>query len=266
MRDCPPAHSSLDETLAAAGVPRSLSPELLDLACRADLRMEDPPDPEPDPTPDPEPNPEPDPDPAPPTPDPDPDPVPDPEPFDEERAMRTIKAQRKKEKEEKERADKAERERDELRRAQETEQERSAREADEAKREADRLRTANERLLIDAAIREAATAAEVPANRVRRVLKLIDRDGISVDSADDVDGVEDALSELLEEIPELKGPTGPDPVPDPEPPGGNPDRKHKGRELTAKQVKQMAKEDPEKFNQLFDEGKIPKSALEGLTP
>jgi colicin import membrane protein len=67
----------LEALLEKAGVPRSVSPELLEVARLAGLRMEEPPDPKPDPDPAPDPNPDPAPDPKP---DPDPAPTPDPPP------------------------------------------------------------------------------------------------------------------------------------------------------------------------------------------
>lgn len=182
-----------------------------------------------------------------------------PETWDKERAARTIRQQRKAEREARERAEAAERERDELRRAQESEQERTIRERDEAKAEAERERARANRLLIDGAIRDAAGEAGVPIKRHQRVLRLIDREGISVDAEGNVDGADDAVEALLEELPELKGRTDDDG----EPAGGNPDRKRNRGTMTTEQARKLAADDPATFNRLFDENKIPASAFGG---
>lgn len=222
----------------------------------------DEPDPEPDPTPDPEPDPEPDP-----TPEPEPEPDPDPDPpewgdLDKDRAERAVRNARKAEKAAKKKAEEAEARAKELEQAQETEQEKTVRERDEAKAEAERERENAKRLRIDLAIREEAAEAGVPNKRMKRVLRLIDREDISIEG-DEVEGAAEAVEALLEEIPELKG-EAKDPEPG-EKPGGAPDRKRKPKELTAAEVQKMAAEDPDKFNQLWDEGKIPKSALSGAS-
>lgn len=189
--------------------------------------------------------------------------------VDKEKAERAVRNARAAEKAAKEEADKAKREAAELRKAQETEHETAKREAGEAKLENERLRSTNQRLKIDAAIREAAAEADVPAKKVRRLLKLVDRDDIRVDADGEVDAdtAAEAVSDVLEEFPEFKAePTPGDPPEDPplEAPGGNPDRKRQSKELTTEQVQKMAAEDPDRFNQLFDEGKIPQAALAGI--
>jgi hypothetical protein len=209
-----------------------------------------------------------DPEPAPePTPDPEPDPDPDDEdePFDKDRAMRTIRRQREEEKKLKARADAAEKERDELRQAQESEQERTVRERDEAKAEAALEKQAALKAQVDLAIYETALEAGIPGKKVKRTMRLIDRDGITLEDGE-VQGVEDALTDLLNDVPELKGEPTPDPEPEPEgdpeeEPGGNPDRRRKPREMTPERAAKLAKDDPVKFNELFEEGKIPASAL-----
>lgn len=190
--------------------------------------------------------------------------------FDQERAERAVENARTAEKKAKAEAEKAKTEAAELRQAQESEQETTKRERDEFKAQAERERSAREHTLIDLAIRDAAADAEVPAKKVRRLVKLIDREEISVDEEGEVSGAEEAVGDFLDEFPEFKAPEKPEEEPEEEEPteepGGKPDRKRKPKELTAKQVQEMAKSDPEKFNRLFDEGKIPKSALEGLKP
>lgn len=192
--------------------------------------------------------------------------------FDADRAKRAIAAERAKRKREKKKLQKRAREAEdrarELEQANESEQQRTVRERDEARVEAERERNVAQKLRVDIAIREAAADAGVPSDRMRRVLRLIDRDEIEVDG-EDLEGVEDAVAALLEDIPELKGKPAPEPKDDdeddeePENPGGRPDRKRKPKQLSAKQAQKLAKEDPARFNQLFDEGKIPQSALEG---
>jgi hypothetical protein len=228
----------------------------------------DPPDP--DPIPEPEPTPVPDPDP-----DPDPDPVPEPgdEPkfegeYDEAQAKQAIahlKA-RNRERMAKAKAElaKADARAKELEREKESEQETLRREAGEAKAEADRLRADAERMLIDNAIRDAASDADVPVKKLKRIPRLVDRDGIAVEDGE-VEGATEAVEAFLTENPEFKGTAAdpPDPEPDPEP-GSSPDRKRKAsKELTTEQIRKLAKEDPDKFNELYDAGKIPASALSG---
>ena len=190
--------------------------------------------------------------------------------FDKERAERLVANERARAKKRLEKAqadakaaqDKAR----ELERAQETEQETTKRERDEAKAEAERLRSNTERATIDIAIRDAAADAEVPAKTIKRLVRLVDRDDISVDEAGEVDGATEAVEAFLEEFPEFKAAAKVDPnEPKPELPGGAPDRKRKAdKEMTPEQVQKLAKDNPEKFNELFDAGKIPQSALAGI--
>jgi hypothetical protein len=232
----------------------------------------DDPDPAPDPDPDPDPNPTP-------APDPDPDPTPDPDPslpkldgpFDAERARRAMAAERRKTEEERRKRQEAERERDELRQAQESEQERIQRERDEALLEAQTARERADRLLVDNALRDAAIEAGVDPQRVARAVKLADREDIAVSHDGDeasVTGSEDAIATVVADFPEFVSSINPDPDPDPpeddpvpEPPGGNPDRKRKPKPLTPEQVSELAKKDPAKFNEMWEKGQIPKSAL-----
>lgn len=193
--------------------------------------------------------------------------------YDEEKAKRAIAhlKERNRERAAKAKAeiDKANARAAELEREKETEHERATREAGEAKAEAERQRSNAERLTIDAAIRDAAADADVPAKTIRKLVRLVDRDDISVDTAGEVDGATEAVEAFLTEFPEFKGkpavePNDGDP-PKPEPPGGNPSRKQKPKEMTAEQVQKLAKEDPEKFNEMFDADLIPASALAGLS-
>jgi hypothetical protein len=147
----------------------------------------------------------------------------------------------------------------------ETEQERVTREGGEAKAEAERQRANAERLTIDAAIRDAAAEADVPARTIKRLVRLVDRDDISVDVDGEVDGATEAVETFLTEFPEFKAKPAVEPddgdPPKPEPPGGNPSRKQKPKEMTREQVQKLAKEDPAKFNEMFDAKLIPASAL-----
>jgi hypothetical protein len=119
---------------------------------------------------------------------------------------------------------------------------------------------------IDIALRDAAADAEVPAWKIKRLVRLVDRDDISVDEAGEVEGATEAVEAFLEEFPEFKAEAKVDPAdPAPEPPGGTPDRKRKpGKELTPEQVQDLVKNDVDKFNELFEAGKIPQSALAGI--
>jgi hypothetical protein len=120
---------------------------------------------------------------------------------------------------------------------------------------------------IDIAIRDAAADAEVPAKKIKRLVRLVDRDDISLDEGGEVDGATEAVDAFLEEFPEFKAQAKADPEDPtkPEPPGGAPDRKRKGdKELTTEQIQKLAKDNPKKFNELFDAGKIPTSALSGV--
>lgn len=192
--------------------------------------------------------------------------------LDKERAERLIQNERdraaKRLKKAQDDADAAKAEAARLRQEKETEQERVAREGGEAKAEAERQRANAERLTIDAAIRDAAAEADVPARTIKRLVRLVDRDAISVDADGEVDGATEALEAFLTEFPEFKAkpavdPNEEDPLP-PEPPGPNPDRKRKPpKELTRAQVEKLAKEDPEKFNEMFEANLIPASALGG---
>jgi hypothetical protein len=190
--------------------------------------------------------------------------------FDAEKARRLIANERKRaakrlakaQADAKAAADKAA----ELEREKETEQQRVSREGGEAKAEAERQRANAERLTVDAAIRDAAAEADVPARTIKRLVRLVDRDDIAVDADGEVDGATEAVEAFLTEFPEFKGKPAPEPdegdPPAPEPPGGNPPRDKKPpKELTTEQVQKLIKEDPVKFNELFEAGKIPQSAL-----
>jgi hypothetical protein len=191
--------------------------------------------------------------------------------YDEEKAKRAIAhlKERNRERAAKAKAelDKANARAAKLEREKETEQERVTREAGEARAEAARERANSERLTINAAIRDAAAEADVPAKTISRLVRLVDRDDISVDTEGEVEGAAEAVDAFLAEFPEFKGKPAPEPgdgdPQKPEPPGGNPPRKSPPKELTADQVQKMAKEDPERFNELFEAGKIPASALSG---
>jgi hypothetical protein len=192
-------------------------------------------------------------------------------PYDQEKAERAIAHLKERSNERmakaQERIDKAEARARELEQAQETEHETAKREATEAKLEAERERSNTQRLQINIALRDAAAELEVPAKKVKRLLKLVDRDGISVDG-EDVEGATEAIEAVLEEFPEFKGkPSGEggdgNEPPAQEPAGGNPSRTKKPpKELTAEQARKLAKDDPEKFHELLAGGKL-EGALAG---
>lgn len=212
---------------------------------------------------DPDAEPEPEPTPSPTGDDADPDDDPDAaDDFDRDRAMRTIKKQREAERKQRERAEKAEARAKELEDAQLSEQEKVVKDRDEAKAEAQRERDRANKLAIDSALREAALEAGIPAKKIKRALRLVERDEITLDG-DEVDGAADAIEALLDDIPELRATREPEPGDEPsgEPAGGAPDRRRRRGQLTAEQVQKMAVEDPDQFNELFEAGKIPASAL-----
>ena len=47
----------------------------------------------------------------------------------------------------------------------------------------------------------------MPPKKIKRLLRLVDREQITVDEDGDVDGAEEAVEDLLEEFPELKAPS-----------------------------------------------------------
>jgi len=190
--------------------------------------------------------------------------------FDQAKAERAVENARRAENAAKAKADAAEKRARELEQAQETEQETTKRERDESRVAAEQATTAANNLLINEAVRDAAGELDVPVKKHRRLLKLVERDGITVDDERNVHGATEAVESVLEEFPEFKATAPPPPDEEEEEgeetPGGKPDRKRKPKELTPEAVKKMATEDPDRFNQLFEEGKIPKSALEGMRP
>jgi predicted transcriptional regulator len=152
----------------------------------------------------------------------------------------------------------------ELEQAQETEHETAKREATEAKLEAEREREASKALKVTLALREAAAESDVPPKKVSRLLRMVDQTGIVIDAEGDVDPetAEAAIADVLQDFPEFKA-AAPRPSEEEEEelPGGAPDRKRKPKDLTRKDVEKMAREDPDRLNQLIDEGKLPASAL-----
>lgn len=182
--------------------------------------------------------------------------------VDKKKAERAVRNARAAEKKAKEEAETARTEAAELRQAQETEHETAKRQAEERRVENERLQESNRRLKANEAIREAAAEADVPAKKVRRLLKLIDRDSITFDADGEVDqeSAAEAVVEVLDEFPEFR--VEPPPV-DPlrEDPGGAPDRKRRPKKIDRAEVERLAKEDPDELNKLIDENKIPASAL-----
>lgn len=218
-----------------------------------------PPDPDPDPAPDPDPTPlEPPAPPAPPAPDPAPDP---PEPFDRDRAMRTIERQRESEKAAVDRARAAEARVKELEDAQLSEQEKVVKDRDEARAQADNDRRTAQRLLVDKAVMVELLDQGVDPKRLRRALKLVDRDDITVDG-EEVSGADAAVEQFFDDFPEFKKtePTD-EPKTKPEPPGGSPDRRRGSGQMTAAQSDKLLKENPDEWNRRFEAGEIPTDAL-----
>jgi hypothetical protein len=187
--------------------------------------------------------------------------------YDQPKAERAVENARRAEQAAKEEARKAKEEAAKLRQAQETEQETVKRERDESRAAAEQATTAANNLLINEAIRDAAGELDVPVKKHRRLLRLVERGEISIDDDRNVHGATEAVEDVLEEFPEFKAPTTPpkeEEEPEPlENPGGAPDRKRKPKEMTPEAVAKMADENPDEFNQLFEEGKIPQSALAG---
>jgi hypothetical protein len=237
------------------------------IAGASDVIDDDAPEPEIDPEPADDPEIDDDPDDAP---EPPPAPKPDGE-YDEERAMRTIKRQRAEAKKLKAERDAEKARADELARANETEHERLVRETGEAKEREAAARRRADTAAINLALRDAAAEEGIPGKKLKRALKMVDRDEISVDEDGNVEGAEEAITDLLEEFPEFRdAPATSTAEPDDdEPPrrkpGANPDRKtsREGGELSAKQVARIAREDPDRFIQLMDEGKIGSEQMGG---
>jgi hypothetical protein len=215
---------------------------------------EDPPTP-PEPTP--APTPPVPPEPTPPEPDPDPDPV----KWDEERARRTIEKQRATEKAAVDRAKAAELKVKEMEDAKLSEQEKTVKERDDARVEADNARRTATALRVDAAVRDELLEQGVDPKRLRRAVKLVERDDITVDG-EDVSGADEAVEAFFKDFPEFKlAEPDPEPDPKPEPPGGNADRKRGKGAMTAEMSGKLLRENPDEWHRMFEAGEIPEAAL-----
>jgi hypothetical protein len=186
--------------------------------------------------------------------------------YDQAKAERAVENARRAESAAKAKAEAAEKRARKLEQAQETEQETIKRERDENRVEAEQARTAADNLLINEAIRDAAGDLEIPVKKHRRLLRLVERGEITIDDDRNVHGATRAVEDVLGEFPEFKAPVPPpkDEEEESENPGGAPDRKRKPKEMSPETVAKMAKENPDEFNRLFEEEKIPKSALAGV--
>lgn len=114
------------------------------------------------------------------------------------------------------------------------------------------LERANSQLVRAAVIAEAASQGAVDPDVI---VALVDRGEIEVDESGEVAGHQEAVAQLLEAKPFLRksgSPAGP---------GGGGIRESKDSSLSAEQVRDLAKSDPAKFNELFESGQIPASAL-----
>jgi hypothetical protein len=125
-------------------------------------------------------------------------------------------------------------------------------------------------MAIDLALRDAAAEEGISPKKVKRLLKMVDRESLSVDQEGGVEGAEDAIADVLDEFPEFRAerpaPTdAEEPAPARRTPGGNPDRKRSrdGGELSAKEAARLAREDPDRFIQLMEEGKIGREQMGG---
>lgn len=211
---------------------------------------EDPPKPDPEPTPTPEPTPEPEPTPDPPA----GDPPAEPKTYDEVyvKKLRTEAANRRTElREAQERLEKLEGEKL-------SETERTKQEAEKAQQRA----TALEARVKRAEVRSAAAGKEI--GNPDLAADLIDPSKVELDEDGEITNADDLLDALLEKYPDLKA------KPKEEKPaesltqvleGGDPPAEQ--GVVSQEQALHLAKTDKDRFNKLFDEGKIPASALGG---
>lgn len=84
---------------------------------------------------------------------------------------------------------------------------------------------------------------------------------IDYDDSGRPQGVEDAVEKLLEDRPSLKA--RPSTEGDPTSPGNPAGGKGGGTKISTETAKRLATEDPDEFNRLYEEGKIPQEALAG---
>lgn len=180
----------------------------------------------------------------------------DPRNWDPERARRTILAQRQAEQEANTRAEHAEAALRQIEQANETERETAERERDEERQRNDRLAADLRASRLDIAIRDVAGARDVPQAKIRRLSQLVQADGVRFDDDGHPQGIEDAVDTVLEDMPELLMESG---TGSSSPANGQ--RRRSEREMTVEEAKTIAKNDPEKFNRLWDDGKIPAGAL-----
>jgi hypothetical protein len=115
------------------------------------------------------------------------------------------------------------------------------------------LERANKNLIRAAVIAEAAHQGAVDPDVV---VALVDSEAIEVGEDGEVSGQAAAVAQLLEAKTYLKkngSPAGPG--------GGGMGRESKEPSLSAEQVRDLAKNDPAKFNEMFEAGQVPASAL-----
>lgn len=237
-------HSVLDDVLTLAALERPRWPQVHAGIPEWHPRNEDPPEPDPEPAPEPVPTPD-----------------PDPPTWDEPRARRTIEQQRASEKAARDELRETRARLKEIEDAQLSDQEKVVKDRDEARADADNNRRTAQRLLIDVAIRDELIEQGVDPKRLRRAVKLVERDEITIDG-DDVAGADAAVETFFEDFPEFKLPDPePDPEPKPEPPGGNADRKRGKGEMTAEMSNKLLKSDPDEWHRRFEAGEIPEAAL-----
>jgi len=184
----------------------------------------------------------------------------DPRNWDPDRAARTIQTQRESERAALQRAEQAEAKAAALEQANETEQQRIERERDEERKQNGTLSTELRDAMTEIAIRDVAAQRDVDPKRMRRLAQLVRADGgVTYDAQGVVQGVEDAVDAVLGDFPEMIGDDG---TGSSSP--ANPARQRKDKEMTRADVEALADSDPDKFNELFDAGKIPSSALGGV--
>lgn len=181
----------------------------------------------------------------------------DPRNWDPDRAARTIQTQRQSEQAAITRAEQAEARAAALEQANETEQQRIQRERDEERQQNTTLSTELQSTRTEIAIRDVAAQRDVDPKRMRRLVQLVQADGgVTYDQQGIAQGVDDAVDAVLTDFPEMVGADG---TGSSSP--ANPARQRRDREMTPAEAKALAVSDPEKFNRLADEGKIPSSAL-----
>lgn len=140
--------------------------------------------------------------------------------------------------------------------AEKTELERATSRAEEAEKARDEaVSRANATLIRAAVVAEAAKQGAVDPDVV---VALLESDAVAITEDGEVEGVQQAVTGLLEAKPFLLGDQGKPPA---GPSGGG--LRETPSEPTAAELRELAKTNPAEFNRKFEAGEIPASALGG---